>query len=384
LRRLLALILIAVCLQAADRPAAQTQTTVIRGSGIVPPRQGPAFFEQLAAAYAAGDRDVLAKTLVDGKGIIEFHYSLSAALKLESDPKTSHPWGRARSAFLLEVAVFASTHFRQDAVPSISAGRLMMMKRPALLGLDPVEDAFELLWHRTALAVLQRLMAGDAEQIYLDTLERRYLAGPSSLAAKRVFDPRFVLDRVIADEQSAFQVESLASGQAMTTRLTVLVKPTDKSKLATLLRHGVKSSEEAIALPEVAIEASLRRSALLIKLGQFSDALTAIERVKRSDADQVQRYWMTLLDARALHELKRLPEAERAYRDAADAWPDASAPITGLALVLFDMNRRDEALKAAAALRTQDPTGKDPWWNYIVADSRFVNSWRDQLREMLK
>jgi hypothetical protein len=48
------------------------------------------------------------------------------------------------------------------------------------------------------------------------------------------------------------------------------------------------------------------------------------------------------------------------------------------------MNRRDEALKAASALRTQDPTGKDPWWNYIVADSRFVNSWRDQLREMLK
>jgi tetratricopeptide (TPR) repeat protein len=384
LRRLLALALIAVCLQAADRPAAQTQTTVIMGSGVVPPKQDPKFFEQLLAAYAAGDLDVLAKTLVDGVRAREFHYSLTAALKLENDPKTSHPWGRARSAFLLEVAIFASTHVRQDAVPSISAGRLMMMKRPTRLGLNPDEDAFELLWHQIALGVLQRLLAGDSEQIYLDTLERRYLAGPSLQAAKRVFDPRFVLDRVIADEQSAFQVESLASGQAMTTRLTALVKPTDKSKLATLLRHGVKSSEEAIALPEVAVEASLRRSALFIKLGQFNDALTAIQQVKRSDADQVQGYWATLLEARALHELKRLPEAERAYRDAADAWPDASAPITGLALVLFDMNRRDEALKAASALRTQDPTGKDPWWNYIVADSRFVNSWRDQLREMLK
>jgi tetratricopeptide (TPR) repeat protein len=383
-RRFLALVLIAVCLQAADRPAAQTQTTVIRGSGVVPPKQDPKFFEQLLAAYAAGDLDILAKTLVDSSRVREFHYSLTAALKLEADPKTSHPWGRARSAFLLETAIFASAHFRQDVVPCLSAGRLMMIKRPAPLGLNSSEDAFELLWHQTALALLQRLMAGDAEQIYLDTLERRYLAGTSSQTAKPAFNPRFVLDRVIADEQSAFQLETLASGQAMTTRLTVLVKPADKSKLATLLRNGVKSSEEAVALPEVAAEASLRRAALLIKLGQFGDALTAIQQVNRNDADDVQRYWLTLLGARALQELKRLPEAERAYRAAAEAWPEASAPITGLALVLFDMNRRDEALTAASALRAQPPTGKDPWWNYIVADSRFVNSWRDQLREMLK
>lgn len=374
--RVLALALIVVCLPAASRPAAQTRTTTIQPTLIKPPaKPDPAMFEGLLAEYAAGNVDVLASTLVDIQRQVGFHYSLSAALAQNDDPKLRHPWTRTRAAFLLEAAIYSSIHFRQDVVPAVSAGRLMVTQRPAPFGLIPEEDAFELLWHRTALALLQRMIAGDAAQVYLVTLERRY---PSGL------DPRFVLDRVIAEEQAAYRLDYAASGQAMTTRLTPLVKPNEKSKLATLLRQAVKSSEEAMALPSVASEASLRRSALLIKLGQFDAALSAVQRVDRTQADDVQFYWAMLLKARALQELRRLPEAERAYREAADAWPEAASPVTGLALVLFDMNRRDEALAASAALRAQNPTGKDPWWNYIAANSRFVNRWRDELREMIK
>jgi hypothetical protein len=108
----------------------------------------------LLAAYAGGDLDVLSETLVNGKQMMEFHYSLAAALAVKDDPKLKRPWTRARPAFLLEAAIFASQHFKQDVVPSVSAGRLVVMKRPTPLGVDPSEDAFEVLWHRLALALL--------------------------------------------------------------------------------------------------------------------------------------------------------------------------------------------------------------------------------------
>ena len=387
--RVVALALVVVCAGVAQPEFAQV------GMPPMPPPQllgtprpaqpsaTPALFEQLLADYAGGDRDVLDKTLTTSKAVFDFHQSLMAALQAKDDPKLKKPWTRARPVFLLEVANYASIRFRQDVVPCVSAGRLMVMGRPALLGADASEDAFEGLWHRVALAILQRRLADDAQEVYLDTLERRYLTGPNAQTTKALFDPHFALDRVIAGEQTAFRLDGLTPGQVASTRLTTLAKPKDGSKLAVALKTALKASDEAIALPDVAIEANLRRATLQIELGQFAEALASTRVPNRAQADNMQRYWLTLLEARALHELKQLPEAERAYRDAAAQWPDAPMPATGIALVLFDMNRREDAVAAAAAVRAMTSNDSDPWWGYLAADARFVAPWLNQLRGML-
>ena len=374
----------AICVgvvSAIGSPRAQQPVQLPSGMGVGSSEKvSAALFDQLYQAYAAGDRDILEKSLTTAGSLIQFHASLLKALDRPPNPKAL--WTRMLPAFLLEVAVFSSSHDRSDVTPALSRGRVLMTSRP-MPSDNPTDDAFEVQWHRTALAVLQQGLADSIEQLYLDTLDARYLTGPAARRLPPPIDPHFVLDRAIAEEQTAFRLDGAMTGQR-TPRLTALVKPNDKSKLADALRNGLKAAQDAAELPEVATEARIRETVLLVKLGRFEDALAAIRTIKPVDLDDAQRYWATLVEARVLHELKRLPEAERVYRQAAAIWTDAPAPATGLSLVLFEMNRRDEAAAMAASVRSMTSTEPDPWWTYITADARFIHAWRDQVREMLK
>jgi hypothetical protein len=392
--------LLLLCLCAASRPEA---------------RQAVINFDDLQAAYFKGDYQVVSTRLNSAMAFAMLQPSVAGAVSVVPlKPGEKVPeWNRRRAAFVLELAIAASLYSKKDVIPALSAGRAIVMARPAPLGSNAAEDAFERHWHRLALVVLQRAIMPDAEHVYLDTLERRYLTGPAGARLKQPLDPRFVLDRAIADEQLAWQTESptpVASsggftvttsstgrvagtspvpvspgagpGAGPSTRLSAVVKPGDKSKLGKLLASAIASSDEAAALPEVANEALIRGAALRIRTSLPADALDLLHRLRVNELDRVQQYWAGLLEARALHELKRLPEAERAYRETAVIWPEAISPATGLALVLFDMNRRGDAMGAVAMARTM-PGGADPWWSYMLADARFINRWRDVLREML-
>jgi tetratricopeptide (TPR) repeat protein len=374
---------ILVCLWAGSSPQA---------------RQAVIEFNDLQAAYLKGDHDVVSTRLNSGFAFSMLRPQVVYAVQPAPLKNGEQPpaWNRQRPAFLLEVAIAASLYSKKDVVPALSAGRLLIMDRPAKLGWNAAEDAFERQWHRLAMAVLQRAIMPDAEHVYLDTLERRYLTGPEGARLKQPLDARFVLDRAIADEQLAWQTEfpvapaaaaARAAGLAVSpsagpsTRLSAIVKPDDKSKLGKLLASAIASSDEAAALPEVANEALIRGAALRIRMSRPADAIDVLHRLRVNDADRVQQYWASLLEARALHELKRLPEAERAYRETVTIWPDTPSPATGLALVLFDMNRRADAIAAVAAARST--SAADPWWSYMLADARFITRWRDALREML-
>jgi tetratricopeptide (TPR) repeat protein len=379
-RSRLAFALILLCLCPASRPEA---------------RQGGIDFADLQAAYVKGDYQIVSTRLNSAMAFALLSPSVAIAVK-PVPPKPGEKalaWSRQRPAFLLEVAIAASLYSKIDVVPALSAGRLLVMDRPTKLGWNASDDAFERHWHRLAIAVLQRALMPDAEHVYLDTLERRYLTGPAGTKLTQPLDARFVLDRAIADEQLAWQAEFpgatagpnvrpiAATSTGPSTRLSAVVKPGDKSTLGKLLATAIASSDEAAALPEVANEALIRGAALRIRTSRPADALEVLHRLRANDADRVQLYWAALLEARALHELKRLPEAERAYRETATIWPETPSPATGLALVLFDMNRRADAIAAVAAARATPAA--DPWWSYMLADARFITRWRDALREML-
>jgi len=402
--------LVLLCLCPSSRPEA---------------RQVVINFDDLQAAYFKGDYQIVSTRLNSGLAFAMLQPSVAVAMQAQppSTGERAPKWTRQRPAFLLELAIAASLYSKKDVIPALSVGRTVVMDRPTPLGSNADEDAFERHWHRLALAALQRAIMPDAEQVYLDTLERRYLTGPAGARLKQSLDPRFVLDRAIADEQLAWRVEfpvsttvassvlvttsstgrvtgpstgsgfspsagsvitsTAPAGNGASTRLSAVVKPGDVSKLGKLLTAAIASSDEAAALPDVANEALIRGATLRIRTGRPAEALDVLHRLRANDADRVQQYWAALLEGRALHELKRLPEAERAYRETATIWPGTISPATGLALVLFDMNRRQDAIAAVAAARAL-PAAADPWWSYMLADARFINRWRDTLREMLK
>ena len=255
------------------------------------------------------------------------------------------------------------------------------MRRAAPLGRDAAEDAFELLWHKAAVGLLEQRVDVRTASLYLQTLNSRYVTSPAALAAHTTLDPRFTFARAIVKEQTCWQ--SVTGGLGGSIALHAV--PTSESASSDqCLKDAQQLLAAAEAVPELSVEATIRGAAVRFKRGEYAETLTTLERVRTDDADHVQQYWAALLRARTLDALDRLPEAETAYRRASEVWPDAPSPEIGLALTLFKMNRRPEAVVAAAAVREAPSSTIDPWWLYYAADGRFVTRWRNAIREMLK
>jgi hypothetical protein len=96
--------------------------------------------------------------------------------------------------------------------------------------------------------------------------------------------------------------------------------------------------------------------------------------------DRELAYWTALFRGRIADVLGRDRDAERAYRAALAAAPDAQSAGIGLTLALFRMNRSEEAEAMGMAVRTRSASVVDPWWNYHGGDQRFVARWIGELR----
>ena len=259
----------------------------LRGQASVP----KAPFDRLYRDYAAGDRDVVTRTLRTGRDIHDLQPP-------RDDKKLSNwlgPWDRMRAAFLLELAD-AESELSAHQMIAISTGRAYVMSRPTPLGQNAEDDAFEAAWHRMALGLLQRGSYAQIQVVYLDTIERRYASVPVSLAPR--LDPRFALTRGIAYEQRC----------ALT-------------GLAPDCLHEVVHQYAAAALvEETADEANIRSAWAHYQLKNYPLALETIDRACPID-DPDLMYWMHLFRGRILEALHRLPDAEGEYRLALETRP---------------------------------------------------------------
>ncbi len=362
---------------------------------------GAPSFNAMLDAYTHGDRHIVANTLKSFEDFKAFAPSLHDGLDAVKSATNAKPmrWDRVKSAFLLEIAAAAHLYAPARMTDVISVGRQYLIARFPPIGGDAADDAFERDWHQLALALLQQRVMADTEIIYVDTLERRYETGADARKINSTLPPRFALASAIALEQrcwaSSSHVTSLTTSLPSTHPPAIdLAKPDDLGRAAArpdtrdarrdaMLKDAIKHFDDVAKIPEVATEANIRSAALRVELGDNDGAIGALDRVG-ADADHVQQYWAALLRARALDSMDRLPEAERAYRAASAIWPDAQAPSVGLALTLFKMNRRREAVDAAAAVRALNADAVDPWWAFIAADGRFIDRWLNQMREDLK
>lgn len=359
-------------------------------------------FDQLFKDYAAGDFDVITRKLKTGRD----RQALQPPADAAHLRKWLGTWDRAKAAFILEVAEAETDIAPGAAITSVSEGRLFVISRPTPLGQSSDDDAFELAWHKGAMALLEDRMFVPTQELYLDTLQRRYSPVSGSAAIK--IDPRFALERGVAQEQKCWNdgTQATTSGAiaglpslSSTGAGDVTVQGTGSMMDPGQLRPGGGSLEyqtarsclsEALkrylvasADPETASEALTRTAWMEYKLGAPADALKILERAKPIDDVEVT-YWMHLFRGRMLDALGRFADAESAYRAALTARPAAQSAAVGLALTLFKLDRVADARAAAAEARQQPTDTIDPWWTYLGADARFIPHWRTELRRAIQ
>lgn len=360
------------------RPLAQHETTP---------------FDTLYRSYADGHYDAVANEI---KTVADLN-SLKPPKPVELR-KWLGTWDRSKAAYLLELAVAAGPISRTAQAALLSEGRLYVITRTALVGTSPQDDEFEVLWHKTAIGLLEEVVFFSAESVYLDTLQRRYTSRPGGPAL--TLDPRFVFERAVATEQYCWRAPEGIGGPPLTDasdqslRMAggqpVEMYPSPTATEGRPLTHkeclaeGAKQFAAAAAVaPDIAAESLTRAAWLKTQLGAYKDALELIDRAGATD-DNTVAYWQQLFRGRILSGLGRDADAERAYRAALDAHASAHSANIGLALTLFKLKRLDEARALATSIRQAPPDVVDPWWTYLAADARFVTKWVEEVREKIR
>jgi tetratricopeptide (TPR) repeat protein len=143
--------------------------------------------------------------------------------------------------------------------------------------------------------------------------------------------------------------------------------------------------DEAVARPDVKVEALLRAGYFELRRGHADAALL---RFREADSlpedDVVLRFWFHLLNGQALEQANRLSEAIDSYRLALDDVPSATSARAALVSALVRNNQgSDGARIAREALLTFSAT-LDPWTIYVEPDMRYWKAISQQFRKVVE
>jgi tetratricopeptide (TPR) repeat protein len=277
-------------------------------------------------------------------------------------------WSRSNAAFMLEVALAAANQSRTPSL--IAAGRSIVMSRPAPLGADPVEDRFEVLWHQSAIALVQASPQFFVQQDYLDAI------GPRFEDAERrgvVLETRLPLARAIS--AGILCCWKRLPGEA--------AQPIPALSRGITLDKAVALFAMAAEVPVLRREALLRGARLLYENGRHADALAWFERMI-SQPEPAHGYVHHLTLGRVFDALNRPADAAAAYGAALTYVPDGQLAGIGRAAALLRSGRAEEAEAAAVEARRM-PAGRrdfDRLRAFTLADLRFVPAWFVEIRKL--
>jgi hypothetical protein len=273
-----------------------------------------------------------------------------------------------QAMFMLEVAML--TEGRRHGFPRwedfLTLGSAFLAGRPEPPGTNPAADAFEILWHQTAVAFLDGLQDPVlTDRIGVQPMKDRMAAVPARAGETQVLVEPWVelargltLERIALDHPEGFDV---LGPQALT------------------------HYQQAVAAGSGATraEATLRGASVLIDLRRPAEALTMLTGFETAwTTDETYRYWQPLLRGRALEALNRPDEAVPSYQDALRIVPSAEAPR--VAIMALETKRRHTAEAAAqrSAIEHARTSTVDPWRSYRDGEARFLQARLDALRAM--
>jgi hypothetical protein len=321
--------------------------------------------DALLAAYAAGDVAVIERAI---RTEDEFE-QLRKAIGFVKDGQfrgAMRAWHLARrpaqAAFLFDVArVALNKNWRLWLDVLVEAGNFVR-GRPDMPGVSPADDAFEILFHKTAVAMLMGQRRPDFVELHgLDPLATRLVSEPPADGVPRLVDPWIDLARAIVADQ------------------WTLIDPTRLERLSTNLIYRF---DQAARFDVTRAEALVRKAWLFVRLGRHDDAVATLDRVG-ADGRSVElsvRYWARLFRGKAFEGLGRIAEAASVYEAARALVPRAQS--AGVALVALELRRGQHAraYEWAADVRTAPDTAFDPWWQYLYAEFRHFDARLEALR----
>lgn len=273
-----------------------------------------------------------------------------------------------RAMFMLDIAI--ATGGRRHDYPEwenfITLGSAFLSGRSEPPGTNAAADAFEILWHQTAVAFLDGLQ----DPFLRDRIGVQSMAGRmAAVAAPDGAPPLLVAPWVEVARGTSLELISIDRPEG----------------LDVLGPEALKHYRQAAAAGSggTRAEATLRSARLLTRLKRPAEAMATLADFDDAwTSDVTYRYWQRLLRGQALEALDRPDEAVLAYEDALQIAPSAEAPRIALVAVQVKRHRQTEAAAQLAAIEaTPDPV-VDPWWSYRDGDARFFHARLDALREM--
>jgi tetratricopeptide (TPR) repeat protein len=326
--------------------------------------------DDLFVTYASGHTTVVQERLRTVEDLDRYRpYILPTLARWRYD------WSPARAAFALEFTLTALAGRWPDPQRFLTAARAIVVARPDPPGTRPADDAFELLFHRTAIGLLAALQAWRDVEAYFEAIRQR-VATDGEPAAARLVDGRLVLARAMAIESQTLPV-LLAGVSRDTTRSWIV--PTGNNEARRRLQRALALLDAAAAHPETREEAQVRRAFVLHRLGAHAEALAALDAIG-PPSDRAVAFWRLLIRGRVLVASNRPGDAVAAYEQAAALIPGAQTPAVALAALLTKLGDHEGSVRWAAVARSTPEDHVDPWPLYWRGPSRFLPAWLNELR----
>jgi tetratricopeptide (TPR) repeat protein len=289
-------------------------------------------------------------------------------------------WSPERAAFALEIALTAFAHGWPNPPTYLNAARDLVVARPAAPGAAPDQDAFELRFHRAAVALLAALDGPNAVDAYLATIQHRVAVGDTVPESAVLTDARLLLARAAAREVQTLRL--LASAGSIRDVPWAWAVSKDDNATRRRLEEVDALLDRASTDDDTRAEASVRRAFIRHRLGQHQNALVLLTAAAPTDAVVV--YWRALIQGRILAGLGREQDAINSFERASAQAPDAQTPAVALSTMFLKRGDRKQAFHWAERSRTTNENGVDPWPLYWGGAARFLAPWVTDLRELAR
>jgi hypothetical protein len=123
--------------------------------------------------------------------------------------------------------------------------------------------------------------------------------------------------------------------------------------------------------PIVGGEALMRLGAMYMRLRKIPEALKALDKAQSVTRDPYVVFLASYFSGQIYERQPNLDLAEKYYRTAAAAVPNAQSATLALASILARDERRAEAQRLVREMLEAEPAPVDPWRRFVQADDRF-------------